>query len=318
MSTNYLTKKIANLIIMNLHNTSEVGLFNGKMGSSLYLYRYAKYSGKDFYERFADDLIDEIYNDINKSMLPSLSEGLSGVGIGLKILLQEKYLNGNPDDVLAEVDNLLLEECFNSLKQDILLPHSVYSAGIYLLSRISNPLSSKERKWLENVTKNGYTFIEEAKPKEIHYQLSFLNSMLWVYSTLYIYIKNNEEYKSFIHYLFELTLDSVNNNRYDSIDLLVFKAISMNLVNIRQYNALYEKINALIMNIPYSMELWNDLLWWQFIYGFHLQNPPSNEEIIKYVDYKIQNYPFELSTINGQIASLGLYLINKSNFLFYN
>lgn len=307
MNMDVLIERMANLSIANLHNTSALGLFNGKMGIALFLYRYAKFSGKELYEKFADDLIDEIYDEINKSMSPELSGGLSGIGVGLMYLLQEKYLEGDVDEILAEIDELLLEEPLNTLKQDILLPYPVYSAGIYLLSRISEPVSVKEKKWVENIVCSGYAFMEDMKKKENdHLQLSFLNSMLFVYSSLYNKkVEGFENLISFIRYLFELALDSIDNEKYEYIDLLIFKEVSMKLPERKHDNGLHERVDYLLMNIPDDIGWWDDLLWWLFIYNLHLQIHPSEEEIMKYVNDKIRDYPFELSVLNGQIASLG-------------
>lgn len=304
---NMLIERMANLIIANLHNTSVLGLFNGKMGIALFLYRYAKFSGKEFYEKFADDLIDEIYDEINKSMPPDLSRGLSGIGVGLTYLLQEEYLEGDADEILSEIDELLLEEPLNTLKQDVLLPHPAYSAGIYLLSRVSEPITVQKKRWIENVVRSGYAFMEEMKKKENdHLPLSFLNSMLFVYSSLYDKkVEGFENFTSFIHCLFELALDAIDNEKYEYIDLLIFKEVSMKLPDRKQDNGLHERMDYLLMNIPNDIEWRDDLLWWQFIYNLHLQTNPLEEEIMKYVNDKIRDYPFELSVLNGQIASLG-------------
>lgn len=302
-----LIEKMANLIIANLHNTSALGLFNGKMGVTLFLYRYAKFSGKALYEKFADDLIDEIYDEINKSMSPDLSGGLSGIGVGLTYLLQEKYLEGDMDEILSEIDELLLEEPLNTLKQDILLPNPVYSAGIYLLSRVSEPVTVKEKKWVENIVSSGCAFMEGMKKKEnAHFQLAFLNSMLFVYCSLYDRkVDGFENLTHFIRYLFELALDAIDNEKYGYVDLWIFKEIYMKLPERKHDNELYERVNHLLMNIPDDIEWWDDLLWWLFVYNYHLQIHPSEEEIMKYVNDKIRDYPFELSVLNGQIASLG-------------
>lgn len=302
-----LIEKMANLIIANLHNTSALGLFNGKMGIALFLYRYAKFSGKALYEKFADDLIDEIYDEINKSMSPDLSGGLSGIGVGLTYLLQEEYLEGDMDEILSEIDEMLLEAPLNTLKQDILLPYPVYSAGIYLLSRISEPVSVKEKKWVENIVSSGCAFMEDKTKKEnAHFQLPFLNSMLFVYCSLYDRkVDGFEKLTPFIRYLFELALDAIDNEKYGYVDLLIFREVSMKLPERKRYSGLHERVDYLLMNVPNDIEWWDELLLWQFIYHLHLQAHPSEEEIVKYVNDKIRDYPFELSVLNGPIASLG-------------
>lgn len=308
-------EKIANLIMSNLHNTLALGLFNGKMGLAIFLYQYANYSGRESYEEVADELIDEIYEKINKNMLPDLFNGLSGVGMGLKFLLQKQYLNGNLDEVLSEVDELLLKDPITSLRKEGNLPNPIYSAGIYLLSRILFSHSEHNNKWIDNIIQAGFSFVEEnEKNDQFHFQLSFLNSLLFVYSSLYDkQAKQNTKIKNFINKLFDISQQTIVDERFEILDLLLFKQLSLKFPKTmsNQYRDLCLQVDSLIKNVQIDIELWHSLLWWQFIYGLKSECQFSDKEIEEYVDKLLSDYSFELTSINGQMASLGFYLIDR-------
>lgn len=123
---------IANTIVCNLGMTQEIGLTKGKMGISLFLYKYAKKSGIKEYESTANLLLDEIINNLYKSMDKSVTDGLAGIGIGLITLLSEGYVEDTDEnDSLDEVDNLLFQEI---VKKDITVS-DFFSSAIYFIHR---------------------------------------------------------------------------------------------------------------------------------------------------------------------------------------
>lgn len=135
---NKLIQKMINTVIANLANTSEIGLFNGKMGITLFMYEYAKtISDNTEYEEIADLLIDDIYSQIKPDMPLSLVDGYAGVGFGLSYLLKEGLIDGDPDDVLQDIDKRLLENPKDVLSKEMMSQTSVFSSGLYFLSRVS-------------------------------------------------------------------------------------------------------------------------------------------------------------------------------------
>ena len=89
---NETLQRIANTIVVNLANTEPIGLFDGKIGVCLFLYRYARYSGNGIYERIASNLLDEIFNQLKPDLSPSAIDGVSGIGLGLTNLIKDGFL----------------------------------------------------------------------------------------------------------------------------------------------------------------------------------------------------------------------------------
>ena len=47
-------------------------------------------------------LMEDIYNNINEEIPIDFETGLCGIGWGIEYLLQNKLVNGNSDEILAE------------------------------------------------------------------------------------------------------------------------------------------------------------------------------------------------------------------------
>ena len=93
-----ILQQIANTIVANLKNTESIGLFNGKIGIALFLYKYAHYSGSTVYEEIASELLDDVFNQLKPNISPSIVDGLGGIGHGLSVLLGEHFVESDPED----------------------------------------------------------------------------------------------------------------------------------------------------------------------------------------------------------------------------
>jgi lantibiotic modifying enzyme len=60
----------------------------GKMGISIFFFHYSVYSKKKIYKQFADELIKEIYREVNTGHSFYFVDGLSGVARGMEYLVR--------------------------------------------------------------------------------------------------------------------------------------------------------------------------------------------------------------------------------------
>ena len=90
-------QKIANTLLLYSYHIDPIGLFNGKMGIALYLYRYARYADCKYYSEFADELLDKVLDSINHSS-PDFESGISGVGWCINYLMKNENVEGDPND----------------------------------------------------------------------------------------------------------------------------------------------------------------------------------------------------------------------------
>ena len=185
---NELLRKIANTVIANLDNTTEIGLFKGRMGLTIFLYEYARYSGNSVYEKMADTLIDRIYTQFKPGISFSMIDGSASIGIGLSYLLRNHFIEGNIDNILQDLDRKLLDSSEDVLFKETTSTIPVFSSGAYLLSRL--PLCSVEQKekWIMNIIDTGISFMWKIIiRKKFEPKLSLLNSMFLVYNQLMKY-----------------------------------------------------------------------------------------------------------------------------------
>ena len=98
--------QIANCLSANVQKLMNPGLLEGKMGVAVFLYHYARYSGRMTYSHFADNLIKEILKSTSRLQI-SFSSGLSGIGWGIDHLLKEDFIKTN-DDILKLLDNNII------------------------------------------------------------------------------------------------------------------------------------------------------------------------------------------------------------------
>lgn len=102
-------RQIADHLIINSSFLKNLGLFHGKMGIVLFFMHYAQYTGNAIYEEYAGDLLDEIFEDIHAGLTLDFENGLSGIGWGFLYLLKNHFVEGDPDEVLSEIDQRMME-----------------------------------------------------------------------------------------------------------------------------------------------------------------------------------------------------------------
>lgn len=107
------------------------------IGRIIALYTYAKYTKNILYEKLAEELLDHLLeNDIN--IIPSLGQerSLCCLGCGFIYLLRNGFVEGEENEVLAELDRRLLALSMNwKEEQDI----SLYGWIHYLTLRVGIP-----------------------------------------------------------------------------------------------------------------------------------------------------------------------------------
>lgn len=104
MENEKLLMRIVNQNLLYGSFNPDPGLFSGRMGMVIFFFHYARYTGNEWYESFAGEILDDIYEDITEDMPLSLTNGLCGVGWGMLYLIQQGFVEGEVDEVLEMVD----------------------------------------------------------------------------------------------------------------------------------------------------------------------------------------------------------------------
>jgi lantibiotic biosynthesis protein len=87
---------------------NDIGLLSGKSGISLFLFYYARYTNDERYERYAQKLLESVFEDINNgSFLPTYCSGIAGVCWTIIHLVEEGFIEKENLDVLNDLDKFL-------------------------------------------------------------------------------------------------------------------------------------------------------------------------------------------------------------------
>lgn len=240
-------QKIANTLLLYSYHIESIGLLNGKMGIVLYLYRYARYADCKYYSEFADELLDKVLDSMNHSS-PDFESGLSGVGWCVNYLMKNNYVEGDPNDILLNVD----KRVFSQLSCNPIT--SMLGQGIYLLERL------KDNKELEIHIGQLLDFcdkgISEYKGETSLYHLN-----------------------SILYFLIEVDAMNLYQEKVDRVKQLlpgvlkkIYKSTLYNKVDIHIFNCLLKKLD------PQQNEQWADII------SFKLDDVTENfdiESIIK-------------------------------------
>ncbi len=104
-----LLQRIAYHLMINASYSSGIGLYHGKMGIVLFFAHYAKFTNETLYDDFAGELLNEIAEEIHADTPVNFEYGLSGIGWGIEYLIQNKFMGGNPNEILSDIDNRIME-----------------------------------------------------------------------------------------------------------------------------------------------------------------------------------------------------------------
>lgn len=161
-------------LTINSSYLSDLGLFHGKMGIVLFFFELARASQNVAYEGLASNLLDEIYDEIHYDLPINLENGLCGIGWGMEYLVQHGFMEGDTDEILADIDQKVME--INPLRmKDFSLRRGLGSIAFYVLARLnvirqSNTLPFDDT-YLEALQK-AVSQIDYSKEKEIPFNLS--------------------------------------------------------------------------------------------------------------------------------------------------
>jgi hypothetical protein len=283
-------QRIANTLVLYSYHIQNGGLLNGKMGIILFLYRYAEYSGCEYYREFADKLLDNVL--VSVAHIPvDFEDGLSGIGWTVNYLIKGGLVDGDPDDVLQDVD----KKVFSSYRCN---PQtSIFGQGIYLIERLKDHPSNVdfEKRVIESLDFcekgiGGYKGV---------ISLYHINSILFFLLNIENNLSGNGAMDSIKKHL-PKNLKSVFKDRiFDDADLYIFKRI-LDEIDSKQKTG------------------WNTILSFQIPelsgdFDIETMIRISWQEILYFGNSKLKEIPFDDSThfIDSKQESLAI-----NDFLF--
>jgi lantibiotic modifying enzyme len=150
--------RIANHLIINASFLSDIGLYHGKMGIVLFFVHYSRYTGETAYDDFAGVLMDEITEEIHAGVPVHFESGLSGIGWGITYLIQNGFMEGDPGQILSDVDQKVMEQNLSRMT-DSGVRTGLKGISCYLEKRIGKP--SKRGKTFDDAFLNDYVHAKQ-------------------------------------------------------------------------------------------------------------------------------------------------------------
>ncbi|MDD4204556.1 MAG: hypothetical protein PHH55_00550 [Candidatus Delongbacteria bacterium] len=143
---------------------AETGLMTGKSGASLYLFHYSKYSKNEKYKKYAQTLLEEVFEDINSGKYYSpFCGGLAGVCWTIIHLVENGFIHKENLEVLDELDDYLNKSMNDFISQNYFdFLHGASGIAYYFSKKAErNPASTS--KYLEYYVKklNEYAVYNE-------------------------------------------------------------------------------------------------------------------------------------------------------------
>ena len=138
---NAFLERISRHMIMHASFLPNIGLYHGKMGIVLFFAHYARYTGNTLYEDFAGEILEEVYEGIHRNLPANFEYGLCGIGWGIEYLLQNGFMEGDADEMLAEIDAYVMERDLRRITD-----HSIRTGLEGILYYINKRINSPSRK----------------------------------------------------------------------------------------------------------------------------------------------------------------------------
>ena len=148
--------QIANCQLLHSGLCQHVGLFDGKMGIAIFLFCYARYSQNIWYGKFAEELLDDLFQNITINTPIGFATGLSGIGWGIEFMTKQGFVEGDTDEVLSDIDKKIMEWDVRRIT-DTSLETGLEGVVTYVKSRLkTKDITSPEQPF-------NYTYLVELK-----------------------------------------------------------------------------------------------------------------------------------------------------------
>lgn len=132
-----LLQKIAESLMLKIYASDNIGLFYGKMGVAIFFFHYARYTGRSYYEDFAEDLLEFVSSGLSSDMQWGFGNGICGIGWGLEYLVQSGFLCGDTSSLLQEFDIKVMEKDPERVT-DVSIEMGLTGLYYYVMARIQS------------------------------------------------------------------------------------------------------------------------------------------------------------------------------------
>ena len=252
------------------------------------MYRYSRFVNNQFYENIADEIIDDIYNKMNDAIPRNYERGLAGIGCAMCRIIKEKYVEGDPSEILDVLDEQLLCDVKETLMEDMNADYPIYSSGLYLLDRLSveDVADSQKEQWIFKVI-DAVEAIDLGQIKDDSSRILLISSILFVLFKLSGFVADKCRFYPLYDYLLECALQSINRNRDVNIVLL------KNVVSLLPEDRITKELLVKVKSINFHMDVMNESLMfeselnWYWLFNMPLSLSPLITKLDVLVDLSL-------------------------------
>ena len=102
--------KINEKMIAYSNHTMSLDIEKGKMGYCLYYFRFAQWLCEPRYQKQAEKLLNDIYLELGNGSIERTVYELAQIGMGIDYLIKKKYIEGNINSILGDIDTLIFKK----------------------------------------------------------------------------------------------------------------------------------------------------------------------------------------------------------------
>lgn len=135
-------------LLASANQYSGLGFASGAMGICLSLYRLGRSKTAPAYTSGGERLLSTIFEKIGSVQTIDLETGLSGIGLGIRQLIRERFATGRTDTVLGELDDEIFKQLSFSVYSDAIPSTELVGIAYYLLQRLEDQPPGTESEWL--------------------------------------------------------------------------------------------------------------------------------------------------------------------------
>ncbi|MDD4698161.1 MAG: hypothetical protein PHR52_11570 [Fermentimonas sp.] len=304
-------KKIANFLVMNIYSDISPGLLKGKMGLAIFFYHYSRHINSSIYENVADHIIDDILANITPQLPLDIFDGIFGVSLGIKYLINNGYIeNEKNDSDIFNIENKLFSLNLRKIDdQNINLSLSKF----YVLSHMVAGESDKYEQLICDFLKTYNKFFTGNTLFEI--PMPIISSLLFFISTL----EKNNLYQNEIEQLklkvFAYLSARIESDKENKAEMLVLKQLIQRMnftLNDEITGILFNQFKDLTVDESLSFQdFTKHYLWQNLLYDLECPSQLFSDIVSQEkIDNLLSDTVPPLPIFQG-ITSIGLYILKQ-------
>lgn len=102
----FLNKKLFSFV----EKDYPIGLVTGKLGLCIYYFYLSRWEENGEFKQMAENLLDDVVSQLSETTDVTVESGLAGVAIGISHLVKEKFVEGDINEILEDVDSTIFKK----------------------------------------------------------------------------------------------------------------------------------------------------------------------------------------------------------------